>query len=95
TITPTPAGTYTYELLDSAGASVATNSTGVFNGQADGSYTVEVNYGSGCTTDIAVVVLDNQEFTANAVGSAVSCNGDTDGEITITATNFGASFEYN
>ncbi|WP_299683596.1 hypothetical protein, partial [uncultured Tenacibaculum sp.] len=35
------------------------------------------------------------EFTASAVGSAVSCNGDTDGEITITATNFGASFEYN
>ncbi|WP_299716797.1 hypothetical protein, partial [uncultured Tenacibaculum sp.] len=63
TITPTPAGTYTYELLDSTGGSVATNGTGVFNGQAVGSYTVEVNYGSGCTTDIGVVILDNQEFT--------------------------------
>ncbi|WP_299840390.1 hypothetical protein, partial [uncultured Tenacibaculum sp.] len=74
---------------------VATNGTGVFNGQAVGSYTVEVNYGSGCTTDIGVVILDNQEFTATAVGSSVLCNGDTNGEVTITATNFGASFEYN
>ncbi|OSY87841.1 hypothetical protein WH52_10485, partial [Tenacibaculum holothuriorum] len=96
TVTANPTGSYTYTLINSAGTRVD-NSTGVFNNQPVGSYTVEVAYGSSCTTDISANVAANQEFRGSIVGSTDSeCFGSDNGTITIQAENFsGGSYQYS
>ncbi|TCI85251.1 T9SS type B sorting domain-containing protein [Tenacibaculum sp. M341] len=89
-----PTGIYTYELSNATGV-VATNNSGNFSNQPVGRYTIEVAYGSSCTTDVSVEVLANKEFVASANGSILSCNGGSDGSVEIIATNFGTSFDYN
>ena len=93
TVTGTPIGSYTYTL---GGTS---NSTGVFPNLSAGAYTITVDYGSSCTTDITVNVESNQEFTAAVTGSSKTCIGSNDGTITIEAYfpagTPTADFEYN
>ncbi|SNR16328.1 beta strand repeat-containing protein [Tenacibaculum jejuense] len=81
---------YTYTLGGT------TNSTGVFPGLTNGNYTITVDYGRACTTDVIVTVLDNQELlgSVSKLTDAV-CNGDTNGSIEISASNFGSSFEFS
>jgi gliding motility-associated-like protein len=92
TVTGTPAGSYTYTL---GGTS---NSTGVFPNLSAGAYTISVEYGSNCTTDITLNVEPNQEFTAAITGSSKTCIGSNDGTITVEASfpsSTPTSFEYN
>ncbi|WP_440121260.1 T9SS type B sorting domain-containing protein [Tenacibaculum sp. Ill] len=93
TVTGTPAGSYTYTL---GGTS---NLTGVFPNLSAGAYTITVDYGSNCTTDVIVNVEANQEFTAAITGSSKTCIGSDDGTITVEAYfpsgTPTADFEYN
>ncbi|WP_408025202.1 beta strand repeat-containing protein [Tenacibaculum sediminilitoris] len=91
TITATPAGSYTYTL------GAISNTTGVFDNIAVGSYTVSVEYGSNCTEDIAIAVQSGREFSGSITASSDSeCFGSDNGSITISANNvIGGSFEYS
>ncbi|WP_233900306.1 T9SS type B sorting domain-containing protein [Tenacibaculum piscium] len=76
---------YTYSL-DGATPQTGANPN-VFTDLGTGSYTVSVNYGSDCTTDVIVEVKDNQNFTA--VASFVEnpkCKDGTDGKIKVVAS---------
>uniref|UniRef100_UPI002606C3A8 beta strand repeat-containing protein n=2 Tax=uncultured Tenacibaculum sp. TaxID=174713 RepID=UPI002606C3A8 len=91
TITPTPAGAYTYSL--DGGTAQAGN---VFNNVAVGGHTITVDYGRNCTVDINVTVEPNNEFVASVTGSTdITCNGGSDGTITLSASNYGASYQYS
>ncbi|MCG8812797.1 T9SS type B sorting domain-containing protein [Tenacibaculum finnmarkense] len=88
---------YTYSL-DGATPQTGANPN-VFTDLDTGSYTVSVNYGSDCTTDVIVEVKAGQNFTA--VASFVEnprCKDGTDGKIKVVAS-FGSvavnSFEYS
>ncbi|WP_299670578.1 T9SS type B sorting domain-containing protein [uncultured Polaribacter sp.] len=89
TILPTNA-LYTYSFN---GGAFSSNT--IFTNISEGSYPIEINYGSNCTETIVVEVLPNNTFkgTVSSVSDA-TCNGNSDGSITINAENFGSNFEY-
>ncbi len=85
-------GVYTY-TIQPLGLS---NSTGVFNSLAPGTYTVDVEDSNGCTVtsadgtiaEPAGVVIDNTAITD------ATCPGGTDGQITVTASGGTAPLTY-
>ncbi len=84
-------GTLTYLLVEMP-LNITGANTGIFSGVPSGSYTVTVTDLNGCnTTTVAVVIDDPPAVTAVAAitsdynGSDVSCNGSSDGVITVTA----------
>ncbi|WP_299002048.1 T9SS type B sorting domain-containing protein [uncultured Tenacibaculum sp.] len=61
-----------------------------------GPHSILVYYkGQDCSTLVEFVIEEGQAFTATATGTNITCNGGTDGTITITAENFGTSFQYS
>ena len=61
-----------------------------------GPHNILVYYkGQDCSTLVEFEIEQGQEFTAIATGTNITCNGGTDGSITITAENFGTSFQYS
>ncbi|CAL2104963.1 exported hypothetical protein [Tenacibaculum sp. 190524A02b] len=89
TVTPTDVS-YTYTL---DGGAVQTSN--VFNNLSAGTHTVEVDYGGDCTTNITAVVISNNELHGTMVATDVTCNGDSDGTITVETINFSGSYEYS
>ncbi len=80
TVTPNPAGSYTYTLNG------VSNTDGVFTNIPEGSHVVSVAIGSGCTVETnQIIVAPNQEFTATITDSSKTCIGNNDGTITIEA----------
>lgn len=87
TVTPNGGnGGYTFELVED-NANTSGDGSGVYGDLAPGSYTVTVTDTENCTiTTVAVSLSDPQPITpASAITGAITCNGDTDGEITISA----------
>ncbi|MFS4466229.1 T9SS type B sorting domain-containing protein [Maribacter sp. 2210JD10-5] len=84
---------YTYSL----DGGTTTQTINVFNNIAVGTYTVTVDYGSDCETDIAVTVEAGNQFEASVTAfENLDCNGDNSGTITIDANNYGVGgFEYS
>ncbi|KKM64592.1 hypothetical protein LCGC14_1499850, partial [marine sediment metagenome] len=84
-------GAYTYVLVEQP-TNITGKFSGVFAGLTSGSYTVSVTDANGCNVvSAAVVLVDPVQLTATGAvtssynGSDVTCFGDSDGEITITA----------
>uniref|UniRef100_UPI0013FE29BB SprB repeat-containing protein n=1 Tax=Cellulophaga sp. Z1A5H TaxID=2687291 RepID=UPI0013FE29BB len=94
TITPFDAS-YTYSI--DGGTPQTGTTANVFNTIAAGNHTVEVNYGSECTTQIIVNVASGRAFTASISAPInITCFGESNGGFTINASNFGtAGFEYS
>jgi len=92
TITPFDAS-YTYTL----GATVQTGANGnIFNNVPVGTRTINVAYGSNCNVDTTVIVADGNQFSASITGfTDPTCNGATDGTVTIAVANFGTEFQYS
>ncbi|WP_088339964.1 T9SS type B sorting domain-containing protein [Robiginitalea sediminis] len=92
-ITVLPADpSYTYSL--DGGAFQASNA---FTGVAPGNHLVTVNYGSDCTTNIAVNVATGLAFGASLTSqSNLLCNADSSGELVFEVENFDNvnGFEY-
>ncbi len=85
-------GTLTY-VLDQDPANVTGVSSGIFTGLGAGTYTITVtdlNLCTKTTTNIIIanpaVIITNILITSNYNGSHLSCNGASDGEITVTAS---------
>ncbi|MBO0591260.1 T9SS type B sorting domain-containing protein [Cellulophaga sp. E16_2] len=94
TITPFDAS-YTYSI--DGGTPQTGTTANVFNTIAAGNHTVEVNYGSECTTQIIVNVASGRAFTASISAPInITCFGESNGGFTINASNFGTGgFEYS
>ena len=80
-------------VLDQDPSNVSGSSSGVFTGLVAGNYTVTVTDLNGCTTKTPVIIINNPSnivavasVTSNYNGSHISCNGVSDGEITVIAT---------
>ncbi|MBS1743321.1 MAG: gliding motility-associated C-terminal domain-containing protein [Bacteroidetes bacterium] len=90
TITPAGAGTFTYTISPPPTSGPATNSTGIFNNLADGTYTVNISNAAGCTGVVNnVVVAPGTALTYTSSPNATSCQGANDGSLTVTPTAAG------
>ncbi len=91
TITPTPAGSYTYTLNPGA----VVNTTGIFTGLAPNTYSVDFINAGGCGgTQSNIVIATGSGATATAATANTSCPGASDGTITITPPAVGGPFIY-
>src|SRR5690606_14862410 len=92
TVTPTSgSGPYEYSLNGGAYQSSST-----FTGLAPGSYTVVIRENGLCTSGgIPVTVTAGTALAGTAATTATSCNGATDGTVTVTPTNGTAPYQYS
>lgn len=93
-------GVYTYRL-DQAPLNTTGNSTGIYSNVGAGTYTVTVRDENGCfiiTTSVTVVppppVTATAAVTSNYNGQQISCNGASDGELTVTAGGGVGTYTY-
>ncbi|TDQ29836.1 T9SS type B sorting domain-containing protein [Tenacibaculum caenipelagi] len=68
-----------------------------FPNLAPGPHKILVYYkGQDCSTLVNFVIEENQAFTADVdAWTNITCNGDTDGTITISAANYGTFYQYS
>ncbi len=84
-------GNYSYSL-DNVDYS---NTSGVFTNLTAGTYTVFVQDDTGCQTTCSGVISSPNSPACSISGTAVTCNGDTNGSLTVTATGGTGSYEYS
>jgi gliding motility-associated-like protein len=91
TVTPT-SGSGPYSFALNGGTPQSSN---VFTGIAPGNHTVVVTDGAGCTSaPVAVNIAVGAILTATASSVSTSCNGASDGSVTITAANGSGPYQY-
>ena len=84
------AGDYLYTLNG------ATNATGIFDGLAAGIYNGTVEDGNGCTIIEMIDLSDPESVMANLESvTSVSCFGETDGALSVTATGGSGNYTYS
>ncbi|MFD1162099.1 T9SS type B sorting domain-containing protein [Hwangdonia seohaensis] len=88
-------GTYEYELTGAA--TVAYSSNGTFNNLSAGNYTVNVRDAGGCIVSNSVSLVVPPPITATATANApvLSCFGDSNGTITVSAVSGGQGSNYS
>jgi gliding motility-associated-like protein len=85
-------GSAPYQFSLNGGPPQASNT---FTGLAANSYTVHISDGSGCTADVTPTVPQGQPLSPSAVKTDVSCNGGSDGSITVSLNSGVAPFSYS
>ena len=87
-------GTHEYELTGTA--TVAYSSNGTFTNLSMGSYTVNVRDAGGCIVSENLTLMMPMPITATVTASTtlLSCFGDTDAEINVSAVNGGENANY-
>lgn len=87
----------TFNLKDGTATIVASNTSGTFTGLAPDTYTVEVVDVNGCGPVIAgpFTISEATALTATSVKTDVTCNGDNNGTITITASGGTPPYQYS
>jgi PKD repeat protein len=88
-------------VLDQNPANVTGAATGIFTGLTAGTYTVTVTDANGCTKTTPNITVNNPPavtataaVTSNYNGSQISCNGASDGRITVTASGGTGALSY-
>ncbi|MBX7095199.1 MAG: gliding motility-associated C-terminal domain-containing protein [Flavobacteriales bacterium] len=66
-----------------------------FSGLAAGNYTVVVSDANNCTTSVPVTITQPTQLTFTSVVANVTCNGQCNGQITITANNATPPYQYS
>lgn len=95
TITVTPLnGSAPYSYQIDAGGFVPGTNPYTFTGLTAGTHTVDVRDASGCTRTLTLIVSAGAALTANAVPSATSCSGASNGSITVTPTSGNPPFQF-
>ena len=88
-----PTQPFNFELTDGVNPAV-NNATGIFNGVAAGNYTVTVTNDNCNEVVNGLVVTEPAEIQVATVITDASCNGDSDGAITATASDGVAPYTY-
>ncbi len=71
-------------------------SSGTFGGLSAGNYTISVQDANLCIFDIQVTIAEPVQIVASVTSQKnISCNGGTDGSVTITATGGNSPYEYS
>lgn len=90
-------GAYTFTMTSPAGPS---NATGIFSGLAQGTYDFQVRDLNNCSDVVTVILTQPTAVTASAAvssnynGAQISCNGSSDGVITVTASGGTGALTY-
>ncbi len=92
TVTPTTgSGPYQYSINNGT----TWQASNIFSGLAAGNYNVIIREGGLCTSNnIPVTVAAGSALLATTATTATSCNGATDGTITVTPTNGAGPYQY-
>lgn len=87
----------TYSLLDAGSNVLATNSTGNFTNLSPGTYTVEIDDANSCGPITAGPFLINEPSALTFTYTTVDliCNGDGNGQISVTASGGTPPYEYS
>jgi len=86
-------GTLSYSI---DGGITFPNTTGVFNGLGAGTYNIVVQDTSGCTqTGSTLTIIEPLAIIVGDVSNDISCNGLSDGAITITASGGTGTLSYS
>ncbi len=92
TVAQPAAGTAPYEYsLDN----VNWQASPVFTGLAAGTYTVYYRESNGCSNSLSITVSEPTALTATDASTAVICNGEINGTITVTANGGVSPYEYS
>lgn len=92
TVAQPAAGTAPYEYsLDN----VNWQSSPVFTGLTAGTYTVYYRESNGCSNSLSITVNEPSTLTATDASTAVICNGETNGTITVTANGGVSPYDYS
>lgn len=87
---------YTVTLIQGTGTPIVSGNTFTLNASTSGNYQFEITDSSGCTAQSTIItVTDPVAVTANAVSSNPTCNGNSDGSITLTGLTGMAPFTYS
>jgi len=74
---------------------VTANNPATFTGLSAGFYTALFEDANGCQAEVSFnITNDNSDLSASVFVSNVSCSGDSDGEVTVTATGGNAPYAY-
>jgi large repetitive protein len=94
-VTTVSGGTAPYEFSVNGGAFTA--GTGTFSSLTAGTYSVVVRDANGCTTTLATVTLAQPPALLISLTSKTdaTCNGATDGSITVSASGGTVGYEYS
>ena len=91
-------GTANYSYAWSNGATIS-NTSSTVNGVSSlsaGTYTVTVTDGNACTATASASITQPSALVASAnVSSIIGCNGDSDGQVTASATGGTSSYTYS
>jgi len=85
-------GTLPYQYSINGGALQASN---VFTGLAAGTYSVKVVDVNGCFTSLSITVNPGAPLNATVTKTNVSCNGGSNGSITVNVSNGTAPYQYS
>ena len=86
--------TYTYEVSSDGGATYTPMASNVYTTATAGTYTFNVTDAQGCSTTATYVLDPIPTTTFTTSQTDVSCNGGSDGSITITTTSATGPFMY-
>ncbi len=93
TVTQPAAGTPPYEYSIDGGANWQTSN--VFNGLSANTYTILFRESNGCQGQLTQVVNEPMALAATLAQTAVVCNGQSNGVITVTASGGTGPYQYS
>jgi hypothetical protein len=93
---PAGSGTLPYTLVLDGGAPVTTsNQSYTFTGLLGGSHSVVITTPGGCSQTLNVTVPTSGVLNINTTGTPATCNGASNGSITVAPQNGVAPFQYS
>ncbi|MBX7093731.1 MAG: choice-of-anchor L domain-containing protein [Flavobacteriales bacterium] len=88
-------GPYTYDLNPAVGPNPPPQASNSFSGLTAGNYTVVVTDVNNCTSSVTFTITQPTQLTISTVATAALCNGDCNGQITVTASNATPPYQYS
>lgn len=95
TLTPSPTGSYTYNLYNASAVLVQTNTTGIFNNLTAGVYTSSGTNSIGCNSNsLGATITQPTAVTASEVITNPTCYNSNDAQVIITGAGGNSPYEY-